>query len=114
MLDSAPSHWLVEALAPLDGALGGGLRFSREGSSARWSHGDHTAIVELSGLDRIAARFVAPPSIDAVSGEPATPEYLRDERGYPLTAAGCERLVTDMLAFFSGTREPVFTFIATR
>jgi len=110
----AASHWLVEALGPLDHALGDRLCFSREGSSACWSYDGHAALVELSGIDRIAARFVAPATIDAFSGAAMTPEYLSDERGYPVTASGCERLVADMLAFFSGTREPAFTFVGAR
>ena len=40
--------------------------------------------------------------------------YLRHERGYAMTRAGCERMVADMVAFFTGIREPRFTFVATQ
>jgi hypothetical protein len=31
-----------------------------------------------------------------------------------MTNADCERMVADMIAFFSGAREPRFTFVAAR
>jgi hypothetical protein len=108
----APTHWLVDALAPLGSTFGERLRFSRDGTVARWSYDGHAAIVELGRADRILARFVAPPAIDAISGQPSTPVYLREEHGYALTPAGCERMVADMVDFFSGIREPSFTFVA--
>ena len=110
----APANWLLDVFAPLGSTFGEGLSFSRDGSVARWSYAGHAAIVELGRADRIVAHFVAPPSFDAISGEPAAPIYLREEDGYALTLAGCERMVSDMVAFFSGTREPLFTFVATR
>jgi len=108
----APAHWLADVLAPLGSTFGDSLRFSRDGSLARWSYDDHAAIVELGRADRIVARFVAPPAIDAISGQFSAPVYLGEEGGYPLTRAGCERMVADMVEFFSGVREPRFRFIA--
>jgi hypothetical protein len=108
----APTHWLVDALAPLGNTFGERLHFSRDGTVARWTYDGHAAIVELGGAERILARFVAPPATDAVSGLPAAPVYSCDENGYALNRVGCERMVADMVAFFSGTREPRFTFIA--
>jgi hypothetical protein len=108
----APTHWLGDALAPLGATFGERLRFSRDGTVARWSYGDHSATVELGGADRIVARFVAPPAIDAISGQPSAPVYQRYEHGYALSRAGCERMVADMVAFFSGIREPRFTFVS--
>jgi hypothetical protein len=112
MAHAAPTTWLADALAPLGNAFGERLRFAREGSVARWSYDDHAAIVELGGADRILARFVAPAVLDAISGQFATPEYVGAEGGYALTRAGCERMVADMVDFFSGTREPRFRFVA--
>ena len=112
MAHPAPTLWLAEALAPLDRAMGDRVRFSRAGRAAQWSFEGHAAIVELGGTGRIVARFMGPPAVDAVSGQPSTPVYLRYEHGYALTKAGCERMVADMVAFFSGTREPRFTFVA--
>jgi hypothetical protein len=114
MAHTAPTLWLAEAFAPLGTTFGERLRFSRDGTAARWSYDGHAAVVELGGADRIVARFVAPPAIDAISGQPSAPVYLRDERGYAMTRADCERMVADMVAFFSGTREPRFTFVDAR
>jgi hypothetical protein len=108
----APAQWLGEVFAPLGNTFGERLRFTRDGSVARWSYEGHAAIVEMSRADRIVARFVAPPERDAVSGHLAAPEYVRYEDGYALSPAGCERMVADMVAFFLGTREPRFTFVA--
>jgi hypothetical protein len=112
MAYTAPTHWLVEALAPLGDTFGERLHFSRDGAVARWSYDDHAAIVELGRADRILARFIAPPALDAISGKPSAPVYVREANGYALTPAGCDRMVADMVAFFSGIREPQFTFIA--
>ncbi len=112
MAHPSPMHWLVEAFAPLGSTFGERLRFSRDGPVARWSCDGHTAIVELGRGPRVLARFIAPPAIDAISGEPSTLVYLREEDGYALTRPGCERMVDDMVAFFSGIREPRFTFVA--
>jgi hypothetical protein len=109
-----PASWLAEVLEPLGTTFGERLIFSHDGPVARWSYDGHAAIVELGRTDRITARFVARPAIDAVSGRPAAPVYACEADGYPLTRAGCERMVTDMVAFFSGIREPRFTFVATR
>ena len=114
MPQTAPAHWLAEAFAPLGETFGERVRFSRDGAVAHWSYADHAAIVELSGADRIMARFVAPPAIDAISGRPVAPVYLRHAYGYALTQAGCERMVADMVAFFTGIREPRFIFVATQ
>ncbi len=114
MVHPAPTPWLVDAFAPLGDTFGERLRFAREGSVAQWSFEGHAAIVELGAPDRITARFVAPAGIDAISGQPARAVYARDAHGYPLTRAGCERMVADMLDFFTGTREPQFTFVAAR
>jgi hypothetical protein len=111
MAHPQPASWLADALAPLDCTFGEKLRFARDGAVAQWSYAGHAAIVELTGEDRIVARFVGPPEMDTVSGEPAKPVYRRYEHGYALTRAGCERMVSDMVAFFSGIREPRFIFV---
>ena len=114
MAYAVPASWLAEVLEPLGTTFGERLIFSRDGPVACWSYDGHEAIVELGRADRITARFVARPAIDAISGRPAAPVYAGDDAGYPMTRAGCERMVTDMLAFFSGIREPRFTFVAAR
>ena len=111
---TAPASWLTDALAPLDDAFGTRLGFARDGSSACWSFDGHRAIVEQTAAGRIEARFMTAPEIDAVSGRPLAAVYTREAGGYPLSAAGCERMVADMMAFFSGIREPRFTFVDAR
>jgi hypothetical protein len=98
----------------LSSTFGAQLRFTRTGSVARWTFNGHLAEVELESGDRVVARFVAPSTNDAVSGRRAAAVYARDERGYALTPAGSERMVADIIAFFSGSREPAFRFVAAR
>src|ERR1700686_4252259 len=112
MAHPAPALWLAETFAPLGATFGERLRFSRDGTAAFWTYEGHSAIVEPDGSDRVVARFVAPPALDGVSGEPAAPAYISDEWGYELTRTDCERMVADMVAFFSGIREPRFRFVA--
>jgi hypothetical protein len=109
-----PSRAFVDALGPLVSTFGERLGFSREGRQAQWSFDGHVVIVELAATDRIAAHFIAPAGTDIVSGRPSAAVYAPDRRGYAMTNADCERMVADMIAFFSGTREPRFTFIAAR
>jgi hypothetical protein len=55
------------------------------------------------------------PGIDAVSGSAAAAIYRRTaERRYQFTEESCRAMVADMIAFFSGEREPFFTFTGAR
>ena len=101
MAHTAPATWLADVLAPLGSAFAGDLRFARDGECACWTYEGHRASIELEG-ERVRARFVDSEAV-----------YARDG-GYPLTPAGCQRMVADMIAFFSGVREPQFTFIGLR
>ncbi len=112
MISTAPATWLADALVPLGTAFGDRLRFSRDGSTARWSYDGQAAEVQMRSDERIAARFVGTPTFDAVSGRLVTPVYVRYASGYAMDRAGCERMVADMAAFFSGIREPRFSFVA--
>ena len=61
------------------------------------------------------ASFVDVPGIDEVSGTAASAIYRRTaERTYQMTADSCRAMVADMMAFFSGEREPIFTFTGAR
>lgn len=103
---------MADVFSPLNRAFGRRLTFSHEGAAAQWAFDGHLAIVELGAQDRIFARFVAPPDVDAVCGGASAAVYARGGSGYALTRAGCEHMVADMVAFFSGAREPLFTFVA--
>jgi hypothetical protein len=107
-----PSAVFAEAFNPLVTTFGERLCFWREGRQAQWSFEGHVVIVELAATDRVAAQFIAAPETDLVSGRPSSAVYAPERRGYALTSADCERMVADMIAFFSGTREPRFTFVA--
>src|ERR1700684_3760464 len=102
MVSTAPATWLAEAFAPLGAAFGDRLRFSRDGSPARWWFDGPAAEVEMRGDDRITARFVGAPAFDAVTGSLVPPVYVRCPAGYALDRSGCERMVADMAAFFTG------------
>lgn len=112
MVHASPGLSLADAFAPLVTTFGERLSFSREGRQAQWSCDGHVVIVELGATDWVAAHFIAPPATDVVSGRPSAAVYAPGRHGYALTNAGCERMVADMIAFFSGTREPRFTFVA--
>ena len=61
------------------------------------------------------ASFVDTPGLDAVSGTAASAVYRRTaERRYHLTDDSARAMVSDMIAFFSGEREPLFTFTGAR
>ena len=104
----------VDAFSPLLSTFGERLTFSRQGQQAEWSFDGHVVVVELAATDWIAAHFIAPSDTDLVSGQSSAAVYAPDRRGYALTNVDCERMVADMIAFFSGTREPRFTFVAAR
>ena len=61
------------------------------------------------------ASFVDVAGIDEVSGTAASAVYRRTaERCYQMTDESCKAMVGDMIAFFSGEREPFFTFTGAR
>jgi hypothetical protein len=98
---------------PLNLLFGGGVTASRRGESAAWHYQGRTAVVEFVASGAIEATFIERPARDAVSSIECAAEY-RPLSGYALTAAGCGNMVDDMIAFFSGTREPRFRFAAVR
>ncbi len=56
------------------------------------------------------ATFIDSETIDAVSSSPVAAAY-RGRSRYALNEASCARMVSDLVDFFSGVREPKFTFI---
>lgn len=105
---------LAESTAPLTAKFGDRLTLSRDGNVAQWSYSGQSALVELRADGTIEATYVGQAVVDAVSTELVSPVYCR--RGghvYRMTAEGCSRMVADIMEFFSGTREPGFTFVAT-
>ena len=99
---------LLDLTVSLYRALGPSVVLRREAQGASWTFDGLSAFVEMQS-GGIAARFVDRPAIDAVSSSRAAAVYCVPEL-YALNAAGCERMVCDLLAFFCGTREPRFRF----
>jgi hypothetical protein len=78
--------------------------------------GDGQTVIVAQQADGAAtASFIDAPSTDYVSGQAASAIYRRTaERRYHFTEDSCRAMVSDMIAFFSGDREPIFTFTGTR
>jgi hypothetical protein len=106
---------LASATAPLISSFGDELTLWRDGNVVHWSYDGQTVIVAQQADGAVAASFVDVPTVDAISGAQASAEYRRSiDRRYQLTLDGCRAMVADMTAFFSGEREPFFTFVGAR
>ena len=106
---------LASATAPLLSSFGEDLTLWRDGNVVHWSYEGQTVIVAQQADSSVAASFVDAPVVDVVSGSPASAVYRRAvDRCYHLTVDGCRAMVGDMSAFFSGDREPFFTFVEAR
>ena len=107
--DAAP--WLPDAFEPLISRLGNDLTVRRDGSTVHWGYDGLWAVVELRADGRLEAMFVERPSVDRVTATLAAPVYRRPGFGYALSPESCAHMATDLADFFSGTREPRFTFV---
>ena len=104
-------RWLAESVSPLRSAFGSRLSLVRDRNCVQWSCDGNAAIVEFAPGNELRATFVAAPEIDTVSSRPVSAVYCARPRTYRLTREGSERMVSDMMAFFSGIREPRFVFV---
>jgi hypothetical protein len=112
---NAPSSSFAAAAAPLFSNFGDDLTLWRDGNVVHWSYDGQTVIVAQQADGAATASFVDAPAMDHVSGSTASAVYRRTaERRYQLTAESCRAMVSDMIAFFSGEREPLFTFTGAR
>jgi hypothetical protein len=102
---------LADTISPLFSKFGDRLTLARERNCVQWSYEGHAAIVEFHPGDELRATFVAAPVIDGVSSRPVSAVYRPRQSCYRLTPQGGERMVSDMIAFFSGVREPRFSFV---
>jgi hypothetical protein len=106
---------LAAATAPLFSSFGEDLTLWRDGDVVHWSYDGQTVIVAQRADGAATASFVDTPGVDEVSGSAASAVYRRSaERCYQMTDESCRAMVSDMMAFFSGEREPFFTFTGTR
>jgi hypothetical protein len=102
---------LADSVSPLTAKFGDRLTLARERNCVQWSYEGNAAVVEFQPGDQLHATFIAAPVIDAVSSRPVSAVYRSRRLRYPLTAAGGDQMVADMIAFFSGEREPRFSFV---
>ncbi len=99
------------ATAPLISNFGENLTLWRDGNVVHWSYDRQAIVVELQFDGTVETTFLDRPGTDAVTGADVCAVYRRNgNRPYQLTQAGCVAMVADMMAFFSGDREPLFTF----
>jgi hypothetical protein len=106
---------LAAATAPLLSNFGDDLTLWRDGNLVHWSYDGQTVIVAQRPDGAVEASFVDSPAHDYISGTPASAVYRRTvERAYQLTPEGCRSMVGDITAFFSGEREPFFTFVGAQ
>lgn len=106
---------LAAATAPLFTSFGENLTLWRDGNVVHWSYEGQTVIVAQQADGAATASFVDVPCVDEVSGTAASAVYRRTaERCYQMTEDSCRAMVSDMMAFFAGEREPLFTFTSAR
>jgi hypothetical protein len=106
---------LAAATAPLFSSFGDSLTLWRDGNVVHWSYEGQTVIVAQQADGAACATFVDAPAVDVVSGSNVSAIYRRTaERRYQMTVDSCRAMVSDMMAFFSGEREPIFTFTGAR
>ena len=92
-------------------AFGDRLSIERDATTVCWSFDGRSAIAKIGPGGSIDASFVDRTVIDRVAHHPAAAVYARPHAAYGLDPAGCARMVDDIVAFFSGTREPRFAFV---
>lgn len=101
------------ATAPLVAQFGDRLTLWRDGNRVQWSCDGQAVVVELLADGSLDATFVDRPMDEVVNGATAAAVFRRNSGiAYRLTADGCSRMIADMTAFFTGTREPLFSFVA--
>ena len=106
-----PATLFSEIAAPLFEHFGSGLTLDRDGNGVRWSYADASAVVEQRSETSVAALFMSGPIRDAASAEDVRAVYAPPSDTYALTQRGVTHMVEDLVAFFSGVREPHFTFV---
>lgn len=98
---------------PLTAAFGPGVTMRRDGNSVRWSFAGLAAFVEAEDESTIRATFEGDVARDGASHTAVAPIY-RAQRAYAFSGDGASLLAADLVAFFSGTREPYFVFSGFR
>jgi cyanophycinase-like exopeptidase len=110
MHSSQTGSWLSALASPLVEKFGSDLTLSRTATTVYWGYGDQSAFIELLENGALLATFIDAPGVDAVSGAASAAVY-RSHARYVLSASSCKRMIADLVDFFSGVREPRFTFV---
>ncbi len=115
VFNGSSAQAFAAATAPLISNFGEDLTLWRDGNVVNWSYDQQSIVVELQAEGAVEATFVDRPGIDEITGAEASAVYRRSgDRSYRLTPNGCAAMVDDMMAFFSGDREPRFDFIGVQ
>jgi hypothetical protein len=109
---SANGASLAAVTAPLFSNFGDDLTLWRDGNVVHWAYEGQIVIIAQEDDGAATASFLDAPVLDHISGAAAAAIYRRTaERRYQLNEDSARAMVGDMIAFFSGEREPIFTFI---
>ncbi|GAC1491395.1 MAG: hypothetical protein NVS3B17_21550 [Vulcanimicrobiaceae bacterium] len=96
--------------ASLQTRFGSSLAHRRDGLGASWSLDGRIATVSPRADGTLDATFTDRVVSDVASTTPVVAVYRPKSGRYALGPAGTTRMVDDMIAFFSGVREPHFAF----
>jgi hypothetical protein len=113
MFTGSSASAFAAATAPLISSFGDGLTLWRDGDIVHWAYDEQTIVVTLQYDGTLDATFVDRPRADA-HGDAVQAMYRRGSLPYRLTPSGAKSIVADMMAFFSGSREPQFNFTGFR
>jgi hypothetical protein len=113
MFTGSSASAFAAATAPLISSFGEGLTLWRDGDVVHWAYDEQTIVVTLRFDGTLDATFVDRPRPDA-QGDAVQATYRRGSLPYRLSTSGAKAIVDDMMAFFSGSREPQFSFTGFR
>ena len=115
VFNGSSAQAFAAATAPLISNFGENLTLVRDGNVVHWSYDRQSIVVALQFDGTVEATFFDRPGTDEISGTEISASYRRTgDRAYRMTPGGCTAMVADMMAFFSGDREPLFTFTGLR
>jgi hypothetical protein len=80
------------------------------GNMVCWGYDGQSAVIELMSEGSLRATFIDCERVEHVSASAAAAVYCALD-AYALDPAGCRRMVADLVDFFSGMREPRFSFV---
>ncbi len=109
-MESSSADFFAGCVAPLVARFGDRLTLARRENVVCWRYDGQSAVVELHPNGRLTATFIGADGLDAVAARPAAAVYSTNVT-YALDPASCRRMVADLYDFFSGVREPKFTFV---